>query len=182
MLSKEAKKLISKHPELAKEIAVEFAQCSDIATPRSKHNYWTDFVQNNKPNTCPHCGIPTDRTGNEQCWKAPKPLFVTEDGVELGKDFLNSGKELYVVWLSDLSWNTIKFFKYGLDTPNFYAIISNRDGGYAKYFSTKEGAEEYILLNKPCLSYSDILAEWSMDKDARESLIELIKKKSTPHI
>ena len=27
---------------------------------------------------------------------------------------------------------------------------------YLKYFSTKEKAEEYILMNKPCLSINDL--------------------------
>ena len=34
---------------------------------------------------------------------------------------------------------------------NTYANTGN------KYFSTKETAEEYILMNKPCLSITDIL-------------------------
>ena len=73
--------------------------------------------------------------------KAKKPLFTTEDGVDIFEG------DKYFICTASLS-NCInnegivgKFFK---PNPNY------------KYFSTKEKAEEYILYNKPCLSLEDL--------------------------
>ena len=74
-----------------------------------------------------------------------KQLFTTEDGVDIFK--------------GDKYWKV-----------NNYLNLSNRqkatgstsDLNPAKYFSTKEKAEEYILMNKPCLSLNDI--ENAMDQ------------------
>lgn len=87
-------------------------------------------------------------------------LFTTEDGV----DIRNEDN----VWFCDIyKWNV--------------NIICNlRD--YAKrcdytYFSSKEKAEEYLLMNKPTLSVNDILALWCIENPARKELIELAKSK-----
>ena len=77
--------------------------------------------------------------------KIKKPIFKTEDGVDIFK--------------GDKYWKV-----------NNYLNLSNRqkatgstsDLNPAKYFSTKEKAEEYILMNKPCLSLNDI--ENAMDQ------------------
>ena len=69
-------------------------------------------------------------------------MFTTEDGVDIFEG------DKYFICTASLS-NCInnegivsKFFK---PNPNY------------KYFSTKEKAEEYILMNKPVLSLNDIL-------------------------
>ena len=70
-------------------------------------------------------------------------LFKTEDGVEIYK-----GDSAYIVWLD----RKHQASHLNSDKPtNIYAIIDN-----VKYFSTKEKAEEYVLMNKPCLSINDI--------------------------
>lgn len=72
--------------------------------------------------------------------KVETPLFTTEDGV----DIFENNTSIYHV---DKSLN-IKFIKH----KDFKVISKN-----VKYFSTKEKAEEYVLMNKPCLSINDIV-------------------------
>jgi hypothetical protein len=83
------------------------------------------------------------RTGVSQldCIKhAPKPvLFKTEDGVDVFE-----GMEVFVVHPTTL--NTI----IGLNTIEY----SSYKGWL--FFSTKDKMEEYVLMNKPCLSIKDI--------------------------
>jgi len=79
--------------------------------------------------------------------KAKTPLFKTEDGVDIFE-----GDRFY--WVN----------------PNFDLQFKPRHGSQSsipttddikkghKYFSTKEAAEEYILMHKPCLSINDILS------------------------
>lgn len=67
-----------------------------------------------------------------------KPLFKTEDGVDIYE-----GDE--VTWLFR---DEIKIAGTRKADKNMYI--------YLKYFSTKEAAEQYVLLNKPCLSINDL--------------------------
>lgn len=71
--------------------------------------------------------------------KSKPVLFTTEDGVDI---FENNTSIFHV----DKALN-IKFIKH----KDFKVISQN-----VKYFSTKEKAEEYVILNKPCLSIKDI--------------------------
>lgn len=73
--------------------------------------------------------------------KVKQPLFTTEDGVNI-----------YVGdYISTVLLDTMEIFTdcglVGRDTRPVEGF---------KYFSTKEKAEEYILMNKPCLSVADI--------------------------
>jgi hypothetical protein len=72
-----------------------------------------------------------------------KPLLTTEDGVDIFE-----GDNVYFVKLSD--WKI-----YFYDSIDSNIVRSNQ----IKDFSTKKAAEEYILMNKPCLSITDIY-EW----------------------
>jgi|SRR6185503_8467787 len=79
-----------------------------------------------------------------------KVLFVTEDNVPVYE-----GDYYYCV--------NRDFNHYGR---------SNGLGWYhpesgEKYFSTKEKADEYILMNKPLLSLNDILNNWDADSKYR---------------
>lgn len=67
--------------------------------------------------------------------KKEKPLFTTEDGVDIFE-----GDKFYTVRTSD----------FKLLQP--YTVYSDD----VVHFSTKEAAEEYILMNKPCLSINDV--------------------------
>jgi hypothetical protein len=68
--------------------------------------------------------------------EAKTPLFTTEDGVDIfkGDSYYLASNDFCICYCS------------------FY---SKPDLAY-KLFSTKEKAEEYILLNKPCLSLNDV--------------------------
>jgi len=69
-----------------------------------------------------------------------QPLFTTEDGVDVFE-----GMEVFVVHPTTL--NTI----IGLNTIEY----SSYKGWL--FFSTKDEMEEYIIMNKPCLSINDLL-------------------------
>jgi hypothetical protein len=68
-------------------------------------------------------------------------LFKTEDGVDIyeGNKFTTINKNLNI--------KTLQSF-----TGGYISIPDNKHIG----FSTKEKAEEYILMNKPCLSLNDV--------------------------
>lgn len=72
--------------------------------------------------------------------KVKKPLFTTEDGVEIFE-----GDTIYGI---NNDW--VVFSHYN-DLQNKIKIW-----GVKPIFSTKEKAEEYVLLNKPCLSLNDV--------------------------
>lgn len=73
-----------------------------------------------------------------------KVLLTTEDGVDIFE-----GDKLYTV-----NKKTIQLYSNGA-----YASISTTKHNDYVYFSRKEKAMEYILMNKPCLSLND-LAKW----------------------
>ena len=81
--------------------------------------------------------------------KVKQPLFKTEDGVDIFE-----GDAYHAV-------NTTFFNKYGSQkafdkkSPDLIPFWQS-NGSVCKYFSIKEKAEEYILMNKPCLSVNDL--------------------------
>lgn len=94
--------------------------------------------------------------------KVKQPLFTTEDGVDIyERDKYFEANLTYGV----KSWTTE------------YPVYFNKDIS-KRIFSTKEKAEEYILMNKPCLSISDVLKlknKWSIK--TIDKLKELVKNK-----
>jgi hypothetical protein len=100
--------------------------------------------------------------------KAKQPLFTTEDGV-------------------DIYFDNFKLTRIYLVTSEFivYPQFANKPVTGYKIFSTKEAAEEYILMNKPCLSINDLISKQekkaAMDSyDARmyiKNLKDLVKQK-----
>lgn len=69
------------------------------------------------------------------------PLFITEDRVDIFQgDMVTPVHAESLKIYATTPINTGESIKYG----NY------------KYFSTKEAAEEYILMNKPCLSINDV--------------------------
>lgn len=72
--------------------------------------------------------------------KAKQPLFTTQDGVEIfeGNEFYFVPKHQFII-----HWSKAYHKGYGNKID-------------VKYFSTKEKAEEYIIMNKPCLSINDV--------------------------
>ena len=77
--------------------------------------------------------------------KSKQPLFTTEDGV----DIFEGDEYFYINSNFRDPWNIINT---KADCPE---MINVEDLNY-KRFSTKEKAEEYILMNKPLLSLSDV--------------------------
>jgi len=70
--------------------------------------------------------------------KFKQPLFTTEDGVDIFE-----GDTVHMV----------DRFDYSITD----GIVNNKDFGCNKTrFSSKENAEDYVVLNKPCLTYGDI--------------------------
>ena len=93
--------------------------------------------------------------------KSKQPLFTTEDGVDIFE-----GDYSYGVHNSKFDIVKIKHINTVYVGDNFIE------------FSTKEKAEEYILLNKPCLSYNEILnATKIRNKNTFETLKDLVKSK-----
>lgn len=97
-----------------------------------------------------------------------KPLFTTEDGVEIFE-----GGEYFLI--DEEKWISLPKKAAG----TFISPIS-----IFKTFSTKEKAEEYIFLNKPCLSVNDLLEieihRFCFENGfviTKEKLIELAKQK-----
>lgn len=96
--------------------------------------------------------------------KAKSPLFKTEDGV----DIYNSTQ----VYFIRKTWIISSF------NADYDCIGVSKNLGFDKYFSTKEAAEEYIILNKPCLSINDItnIISW-LGTAPQNRLKELVKSK-----
>ncbi len=91
----------------------------------------------------------------------PKPLFTTEDGVDIFEG--NS----YVKLNSHTSWDIVTGF-----------ISEGAHGSYTGLkFSTKEKAEEYVLMNKPCLSINDVLGKTKYPGNWCVTLKELVESK-----
>jgi len=97
--------------------------------------------------------------------KRKQILFTTEDGV----DIFNYSQEFY--WVKKESLKLCERIVEGLDHIQFFIYEPENE----LYFSTKEKAEEYILMNKPCLSFSDIYDNLKI-KD-REFVLKFIKSK-----
>lgn len=87
------------------------------------------------------------------CATNNQPLFTTEDG-----NTVYEGDKFVIVELP--SYRVSK------------SICINHAGagghGNQKYFSTEVAANEYVLLNKPCLSLSDILKSWHSYEDIKQ--------------
>jgi len=90
-----------------------------------------------------------------------QPLFTTEDGVDIFE-----GDKVHTV------------------TPNFNLGLSGelKYKSVMKCFSTKEKAEEYVLMNKPSLTYIEVMKLWNSQcsnwRDSFKSeLTKLVKSK-----
>ena len=89
--------------------------------------------------------------------KFKQKLFTTEDGV----DIFENNTSIYI-----LDKFTIRHIKH-----KDFNVISK----HVKYFSTKEKAEEYILMNKPLLSYGEV-QEYLKVKDCNK-VLDLVQSK-----
>lgn len=101
------------------------------------------------------------------------PLFSTEDGVDVFE-----GDNVH--WVCD---EFTYFYTKNVDETHCNLINSSKKGVF-KIFPTKEAAEEYILMNKPCLSINDVFKVYPKFKkkshlltNHAEKLISLAKSK-----
>ena len=79
--------------------------------------------------------------------KAKQPLFTTEDGVDIFE-----GDKVYYIETNDTTENSFKVNEYTIQYSGRFLSDNTLHS-----FSTKEKAEEYILLNKPVLSLNDVM-------------------------
>jgi len=96
-------------------------------------------------------------------WKHVKePLFITEDGLDV-----SYGDWVFLV---DSHTNDILSIR----------VLSKRNMSEdRKYFSTREAAEEHVIMNKPCLSINDVQEHLSnYSKDLKRQLKELAESKT----
>lgn len=94
--------------------------------------------------------------------KVKQPLFITEDGKEIFK--------------GDKFWFADKY-KFSEGTACDSDIRPT-----LKHFSTKEAAENYVVCNKPCLSFHDVskiaIESWfRLPYPIKKALKELVRKK-----
>jgi hypothetical protein len=93
---------------------------------------------------------------------------------ELEKEFVPHTESLE---LKELGEKTYRVSKNSY-LVSFHKYESNKDE--SKYFSTLEEAQEYIILNKPCLSYNEVI-DWHnnllFEADVEPTLQELVKSK-----
>ena len=114
---------------------------------------------------------------SKQLQKVKQPLFTTEDGVDIFE-----GDVVTVVSLKDFKEgdcdgeNDTPIEAYSITWKN--KIISSYNWNLRKdnflQFSTKEKAEEYILMHKPCLSLKDI--DELLCKNTSSYFLEKFKK------
>lgn len=86
-----------------------------------------------------------------------QPLFTTEDGVDIFEDDKCFGVDI----------NCYEWIEFKKSSKNINLEIW-------KTFSTKEKAEEYIIMNKPCLSLKDI--DELLCKNTSSYFLEKFKK------
>lgn len=114
------------------------------------------------------------RTGNghvsiTKIEKVKIPLFTTIDGVDIYKD-----NDFFSVVIPNLDGSGYKE----------WTILNGKDLAYhthkfLRHFSTKEKAENYILMNKPCLSINDIVLNTNISSDGSwcDIFRQLVKNK-----
>lgn len=100
-----------------------------------------------------------------------KPLFTTEDGVD--------------VFEGDEYWNVNVLFNikhipncYNFRTEKEYVLFNSLNNNNC--FSTRTAAEEYVLMNKPCLSINNVMSVTYNPTESKTSttykLIKLVQK------
>lgn len=90
----------------------------------------------------------------EEWTKTNTILFRTEDGVDI-----KLGDSYFVVEnVLLLPMPSTNIREFSCNDSSVYLNFVNKP--YFKIFSTKEAAEEYVIMNKPCLSLKDVLESY----------------------
>ena len=100
--------------------------------------------------------------------KIKKILFTTKDGVDIYE-----GDEYYSIYKNLQSATQVSPLRsIGTITKQYNGLQT------LLYFSTKEKAEEYIFMNKPCLSLNDVIGGNNLvSPSLYKNLLELVKSK-----
>lgn len=108
-----------------------------------------------------------DMWSNFKTWtKSKQPLFITEDLVEI-----YIGDTIYGACLTGIQPDE-QIRKLTIRPLHIGGLPTNR-----KWFSTKEAAEEYILMNKPFLSVTDLERVCNPGTYSLTRLLEIAKEK-----
>lgn len=112
-----------------------------------------------------------DSTKRGLYWAKKTPLFKTRDSINIyeGDIYYYINSSFKIVELTGIPYSSHQF-NYNYSKNN------------ALVFSTKKAAEEYILMNKSCLSINDIMKKFKKDikinvADLEDSLVVLVKSK-----
>ena len=129
--------------------------------------YYNSLTKNYVKAEAPHYSVSAyDVENYPDCWELieeEKPLFITEDGVEV------SDKSKNVISV-DAFFNKCTF-------PAQMFINENREHGQFKAFYHESNADEYILWNKPLFSLLEIDETIEMYTHELEELIKLAKER-----
>lgn len=93
------------------------------------------------------CNSESGTTMPLKCIRHAKPLFLTEDGFKIFE-----GDDWFCIDVSDFEFGVYLGGKNGSGSKGRL----NLEDLNIKRFSTKEKAQEFLLLNKPCLSLKNI--------------------------
>lgn len=143
----------------------------------------TDALTNNKVQTIDYfnpggkivCYFKSGTTaGLASITHAHKPLFTTEDGKEIfeGDDYWWITTSLKYI----SNWPRVESYVANGAIANKHSIKNDKERCFLN-FSTKEAAEEYILMNKPSLSVNDVIRDAGYYSSAVERLKQLVKSK-----
>jgi hypothetical protein len=107
-----------------------------------------------------------------------KPLFVTEDGKEIYE-----GDKYYILYTQEYTTDSSGNYAWSIEELTAYKGINYKhciEHGILR-FSTEKAADEYILMNKPCLSINDVLkakTNWLYNSENIEDTFkQLVKSK-----
>ena len=138
----------------------------NLGTTTRRLDYRSLYYIENHPENWQHvCYKCHENVNTCKTFGCKQPIFITEDGVDIFE-----GDNYYFV-------NTNLDFKAYAGTIMKGMTATNPD---TKKFSTKKAAENYIKMNKPCLSLNDVLSITNKTAFVPEDFSKnLIKKELT---
>lgn len=120
-----------------------------------------DYIENHPENWQHVCYKCHENVNTCKTFGCKQPIFITEDGVDI------FAGDFYTIVTNDL-FESRTLVAMGNEINNI------------KRFSTKKAAENYIKMNKPCLSLNDVLSITNKTSFVPEDFSKnLIKKELT---
>lgn len=144
-----------------------------------------DYIENHPENWQHVCYKCHENVYTCKSFGCKQAILITEDGVDIFE-----GDSFVVISLIDVEESTVEseviMKPYDIwEKCKLYGLITNKTGNFLA-FSTKKAAENYIKMNKPCLSLNDVLEVVedtcviilnSTRKVVKEKLIKIVKQK-----